>query len=140
MRVVTDLAPGGARSQTCPECGAQNPADATRCADCGAALDVDVGAEAERDDLETVELERAAGAAGFDTEFAVEGDTLVCPACGHRFSLDDARVHAAMDAQDTASSSAEASVVTCNCPRCAVAGHAVIGLRDSAPQSEGGTS
>jgi HK97 family phage prohead protease len=29
---------GGAKAQTCPECGAENPDDATECSECGAAL------------------------------------------------------------------------------------------------------
>jgi hypothetical protein len=124
---MTDLAPGDARSRSCPSCGAQNDMDDAACVRCGEPLDVARGSEAERGDLDVIEVERAAGAAGFDAVFGVDGDELVCPGCGHHFAIEDAPVARAIPATDTARADDDSAVVTCRCPACGIPGHAVLG-------------
>lgn len=128
---MTDLAPGGSGSRSCPECGAQNPLRAAACDHCGAALGADEGRDDARDDLETIEVERAVSAAGFDAVFGVDGDVLTCPECGHRFRVSQADTHDTLPASDTASGGLPADVATLNCPRCHTPGHAVLGLPDT---------
>lgn len=111
---------------------------ATTCERCGAALDTTEGQEAEREELDAIEAERAAGAAGFDVVFGVDGDVLSCPQCGRSFRLDEVRVGAAIDATDTAGGNEDVEVITCTCPSCHAAGHAVVGARDDAVTTERG--
>lgn len=128
---MTDLAPGGAGTHSCPNCGNQNPLEATTCDACGAVLEPPRGHESERGDVETIEVERAVGAAGFDTVFGIDGDVLACPMCGHRFRIADTRVHDAVPAVDTVRSDDTAGVITCNCPNCHTPGHAVLAQNPS---------
>lgn len=132
---MTDLAPGGATSRSCPACGAQNPIDLTACEHCGAPLVDEEGRDAERDDLETIEAERAVSTAGFDAVFGVEvadgarpQPLLTCPECGHRFRISQVDTHDELAAIDTAAGGVDTEVVTLNCPECHTPGHAVLGL------------
>jgi hypothetical protein len=131
---MTDLAPTADATRSCPRCGEQNPVFAGVCEKCGEVLPPAVGREAERGDLEVLEVERAASVAGFDTEFTVDGDALTCPVCRHVFRLDEVRINSTERAQDTASGGEELDVITCTCPSCGTSGHAVTAV---APTDEG---
>lgn len=100
-----------------------------------------VGRDDERGDLEVVEVARAAGVAGYDTEFAVEGDGVRCSACNAGFTLRDAQVASVDPAIDTPSGAADVVVVSCTCPSCGTQGHAVLprdATRDLTPADPGG--
>ena len=85
-----------------------------------------IGRDDERDDLEVVEVARAVGLEGFDTEFAVEGDGIRCTACNAGFTLAEVEVASVDPAIDTPSGAAEMAVVACTCPSCGTQGHAVV--------------
>jgi hypothetical protein len=127
LRRVTDLAPSAdAATRSCPACGAQNDLDVSACTRCGAAMPLAVGRDDERGDLEVVEVARAVGVEGFDTEFLAEADGLRCPACNAGFALRDAEVASIDPALDTASGARDMAVVACTCPSCGTQGHAVL--------------
>jgi Zn finger protein HypA/HybF involved in hydrogenase expression len=124
---VTDLAPSDAdATRSCPQCGAQNELDASTCPHCGASTPLAVGRDDERGDLEVVEVARAAGVAGFDTEFVAEADGVRCSACNAGFPLRDAAVASVDPAMDTASGAVEVAVVSVTCPSCGTQGHVVL--------------
>jgi predicted RNA-binding Zn-ribbon protein involved in translation (DUF1610 family) len=97
---------------------------AATCSQCGALLPAVTGDEAERADLEAVDVARAVSTEGFDTEFTVGAGVLVCPACGTSFrSGDDQR--AGIPVEDTGHQH-DATVLTMRCPKCGTPGHAVL--------------
>jgi ribosomal protein L40E len=131
---MTDLAPSDtSATRSCGECGAQNPIDADRCSRCGAALPLRIGRDDEREDLEVVEVARAVGQEGYDTEFVAEGDGVRCSACNAGFTLEDARIASMTPAQDTTSGAQPMVVVTGTCPSCGAHGHAVVAA-DASPE------
>ena len=98
---MTDLAPGYAATRSCPSCGAQNAITSATCEKCGAALPDHLDGDAQRDDLEVVEVARAVGSVGYDAEFRVDGDSLQCPKCGQSFDVSDASIASGQAASDT---------------------------------------
>ena len=124
---MTDLASSAdAATRSCPQCGAQNDIDVAACSRCGAAMPLAVGRDDERGDLEVVEVARAVGLEGYDTEFRVEGDGIRCPACNAGFVLRDVEVASVDPAIDTPTGAQDMLVVACTCPSCGTQGHAVL--------------
>ena len=125
---MTDLIPSLDATRSCPECGAQNDVTAVQCDRCGADLPPAPGREAERGDLEIVEVARAMVSEGYDQEFEVVGEDLLrCPACGSTFAPKEVAVEQAVPAQDTPSGAADAEVIAGPCPLCGVSGHVALG-------------
>jgi rubredoxin len=123
---MTDLAPGGDATRSCPNCGAQNEIGAVVCDKCGAQLPERTGGDPQRDDLEVVEVARSVGALGYDAEFEVTGDSLTCPSCAAVFDIADASVESGQPATDSPSGGTENVVITITCPSCGTNGHAVV--------------
>jgi hypothetical protein len=121
---VTDLRPSPDATRPCPECGVQNAVAAATCSQCGALLPAVTGDEAERADLEAVEVAPAVSTEGFDTEFTVGAGVLVCPACGTSFRPGDDQ-RAGIPVEDTGHQH-DATVLTMRCPKCGTPGHAVL--------------
>lgn len=120
---MTDLGLSAGATNTCPNCGAQNPAGSLRCRACGAAIPTE-RAEADRGDLEVEEVARALVAEGYDGRFEPAGDGVRCGTCGNVFggaaaaaSMTERRV-----ARDTPTARAEVSVVALVCPVCGARG------------------
>jgi predicted RNA-binding Zn-ribbon protein involved in translation (DUF1610 family) len=97
---------------------------------CGQQLPPATGRDAERGDLEVVEVARAVSSVGFDTEFRLDGDVLYCPSCGETFGIDDTPILSGQPAVDTSSGAASTDVITFSCPSCGIQGHAVVTLPD----------
>jgi hypothetical protein len=127
---MTDLAPPGDTTRSCPACGTQNDVGADTCRHCGARLSVTTGREEERGDLDVVEVSRAVGAAGWDTEFALAADLVACPSCGATFRLDHVVIHSSQRALDSTTGGTPFDVVTCACPTCGTQGHVLVPLPD----------
>ena len=108
----------------------QNDATAVVCAECGAPLPPTIGRDDERGDLEVSEVERAVGSLGYDAEFRVDGDDVVCPNCGAATNLPDANIESAQPATDTPTGATDNTVVTVTCPQCGTSGHAVVRVPD----------
>lgn len=99
---------------------------AATCSACGTALapideEAAPGRDDERGDIETVEAARSLATAGYETEFAFDGEIVACAVCGHRFTRPDSSF--SMESTDTTSGAQTVDVVTVICPSCHAHGH-----------------
>lgn len=119
---MTDIGQTSDATLGCDACGAQNERFRDRCWACGTDLGAATTPDAEREDLELEEVQRAFVAEGYEGRVAVEDGVLVCPACGARFGAEATVVTDARRARDTPTARAEVVVLAITCPRCQALG------------------
>ena len=132
---MTDLPTDLGGTTSCPSCGAQvtvpDRAGATvACSKCGAAVPAERSAT--EGEVTMDEVLRAFGANGYDTDFAVQGDRVVCGACAARTGADGIRADEVRTVSDELRGGPDVVAVALVCPSCGTLGRLLLDSGDDA--------
>ena len=130
---MTDLPTDLGGTASCPSCGAQVTVPdgddvAVACAKCGAA--VPAGRSATEGEVTMDEVLRAFGVNGYDTDFASEGDRVVCGACSAGTAAAGVRADEVRTVSDELRGGPDVVAVALVCPSCGALGRLLLDSGD----------
>ena len=130
---MTDLPTDLGGTASCPSCGAQvtvpDDADAVvPCDKCGAA--VPAGRSATEGEVTMDEVLRAFGVNGYDTDFAVQRDRVVCGACAASTGAAGVRADELRTVSDELRGGPDVVAVALVCPSCGTPGRLLLDSGD----------